>query len=49
MFFTEGAATKVKSSYALTAVAAICATGTIVIGVAPQPFLAILKSCVLAP
>lgn len=49
MFFTEGAATKLQSSYALTAVAAICATGTIVIGVAPQPFLAILKTCVLAP
>ena len=49
MFFTEGAATKLKSSYALTAVAAICATGTMVIGVAPQPFLAILKTCVLAP
>ncbi len=49
MFFTEGVAAKLKSSYALTAVVAICATGTIVIGVAPQPFLAILKSCVLAP
>ena len=30
MFFTEGAATKLKSSYALTAVVAICATGTLV-------------------
>jgi NADH-quinone oxidoreductase subunit N len=47
MFFTEGAASKIKSSYALTAVIAICATGTIVIGVAPQPFLAVLKACAL--
>ncbi len=49
MFFTEGSPAKLKSSYALTAVLVICATGTIVIGVAPQPFLSILKSCVLAP
>jgi NADH-quinone oxidoreductase subunit N len=49
MFFTEGSPAKLKSSYALTAVLVICAAGTIVIGVAPQPFLSILKSCVLTP
>jgi len=47
MFFAEGAATELKSSYALTAVIAICAAGTLVIGIAPQPFLEVLKSCVL--
>ncbi len=49
MFFTEGSTAKLTSSYALTAVLVICAAGTIVIGVAPQPFLSILKSCVLTP
>jgi NADH-quinone oxidoreductase subunit N len=45
MFFTEGAVSKLRSSYALTAVIAICAAGTLVIGVAPQPFLSVLKAC----
>jgi NADH-quinone oxidoreductase subunit N len=49
MFFTEGDGTKLKSSYALTAVVAICATGTLAIGVLPQPFLTVLKHCVLGP
>ena len=49
MFFTEGAPSKVRGSYALTAVIAICAAGTLVIGVAPQPFLSVLKACVLGP
>jgi NADH-quinone oxidoreductase subunit N len=49
MFFTEGAASKLKSSYALTAVIAICAAGTLVIGLASEPFLAVLKACVLTP
>jgi NADH-quinone oxidoreductase subunit N len=49
MFFTEAAGAKLKSSYALTAVVLICAFGTLAIGVAPQPFLAVLKSCVLTP
>ncbi len=49
MFFTEGAPSKLRSSYALTAVIAICAAGTLVIGVAPQPFLSVLKACVLGP
>jgi len=47
MFFTEGAVTKLKSSYALSAVILICAAGTLIIGVAPQPFVEVLKSCVL--
>ncbi|MFY9551362.1 MAG: NADH-quinone oxidoreductase subunit N, partial [Thermoanaerobaculia bacterium] len=49
MFFTEGSGAKLRGSYALTAVAAICGLGTLLIGVLPQPFLAVLKNCVLAP
>ncbi|MEX0880729.1 MAG: NADH-quinone oxidoreductase subunit N [Thermoanaerobaculia bacterium] len=49
MFFTAGDTAKLKSSYALTAVVLICAAGTLVIGVAPQPFLTVLKACGLGP
>ena len=49
MFFSEAAGAKVQSSYALTAVAAVCGLGTLLIGVLPQPFIAVLKSCVLSP
>lgn len=49
MFFTEGSGAKLSSSYALTAVIAICAVGTLAIGVLPQPFLSVLKACGLAP
>lgn len=47
MFFAEGTPAPLKSSYALTAVIAVCAAGTLVVGIAPQPFLEVLKSCVL--
>jgi NADH-quinone oxidoreductase subunit N len=49
MFFTEGSGAKLSSSYGLTAVIAICAVGTLAIGVLPQPFLSVLKACGLAP
>jgi len=49
MFFNEGEPSKLRGSYALTAVIAICAVGTLVIGVAPQPFLSVLRACVLGP
>jgi NADH-quinone oxidoreductase subunit N len=49
MFFAEGPGVKLRSSYALTAVAAVCGIGTLLIGVYPQPFLAVLKSCSLSP
>jgi NADH-quinone oxidoreductase subunit N len=49
MFFTEGEPEKLQGSYALTAVIMVCAVGTLVIGVAPQPFLSVLKACVLGP
>jgi NADH-quinone oxidoreductase subunit N len=48
MFFIEGSGAKLRSSYALTAILVVCATGTLAIGVLPQPFLAVLKSCVLS-
>jgi len=46
MFFSEAAGARLASSYALTAAVAICATGTLLAGVAPERFLAILHSCV---
>jgi NADH-quinone oxidoreductase subunit N len=49
MFFSEAAGAKLRGSYALTAVTVICAVGTLVIGLMPQPFVAILKNCVLGP
>ncbi len=49
MFFTEGSRAKLASSYALTATVVICAAGTLAIGVLPQPFLSILKTCGLGP
>ena len=47
MFFSEGEGVPLKSSYALTAAVMICATATIVIGVAPQPFVEMLRACVI--
>jgi len=47
MFFAEASGAKLKSSYALSAVVLICAAGTLLIGVAPQPFVEVLKYCVL--
>jgi NADH-quinone oxidoreductase subunit N len=47
MFFSEAAGAKMQSSYALTAVVLICAAGTLLIGVMPQPVIALLRACVL--
>jgi NADH-quinone oxidoreductase subunit N len=49
MFFSEATGAKMQSSYTLTAVVLICAAGTLLIGVAPQPVLALLRACVLTP
>jgi len=49
MFFSEAAGAKMQSSYALTAVVLICAAGTLLIGVAPQPVISLLRACVLTP
>jgi NADH-quinone oxidoreductase subunit N len=46
MFFSEGEGAKLRSSFSLTAAAAICAAGTLVIGIAPEKILAVLRHCV---
>ena len=46
MFFSEGPGAKLASSYALTAAVAICAAGTLLAGIAPERFLAVLHTCV---
>jgi NADH-quinone oxidoreductase subunit N len=47
MFFSEGEGVALKSSYALTAAVLICAAATILVGVAPQPFVEMLRACVI--
>ena len=46
MFFSEAEGAPFRSSYALTAVLAICAAGTLLIGVAPEPVREVLRRCV---
>ena len=46
MFFSEGEGAKLQTSFALTAAVAICAAGTLAIGVAPERILAVLRHCV---
>jgi len=46
MFFSEAEGAKLQSSYALTAAVAICAAGTLVVGIAPERVLAVLRHCV---
>ena len=46
MFFSEAEGARVESSFALTAAVAVCALGTIVVGVAPERVLAVLRLCV---
>ena len=46
MFFSPGEGAKLQASYALTAAVAICAAGTLVVGLAPERVLAVLKICV---
>ncbi len=46
MFFTEGVGTPIPGSYALTAAVVICATGTLVIGIAPERVLDVLHRCI---
>jgi NADH-quinone oxidoreductase subunit N len=47
MFFTEGEGAPVRGSYALTAAVLICAVATVLVGVAPQPFVEMLRACVI--
>ena len=46
MFFAEDDGATLRSSYALTAAVLICAAGTLIVGVAPQPFVEALRDCV---
>ena len=46
MFFAEDDGAKLRSSYALTAAVMICAVGTLIVGVAPQPFVEAIRACV---
>ncbi len=45
MFFTEAEGARMRASDALTAAVVICAAGTLIIGVAPEPILEVLKAC----
>ncbi|HEX9689628.1 MAG TPA: NADH-quinone oxidoreductase subunit N [Thermoanaerobaculia bacterium] len=47
MFFAEGEGAPLRSSYALTAAVLICAVATVLVGVAPQPFVEMLRACVI--
>jgi NADH-quinone oxidoreductase subunit N len=46
MFFSPSEGAKLSGSYALTAAVGICAVGTLVVGVAPEPVLELLRRCV---
>ncbi len=46
MFFSEAAGARLQTSYALTAAVVVCAAGTLLIGVAPEGVLAVLKTCI---
>ena len=46
MFFSEGQGAKLQSSFSLTAAVAICAAGTLAVGIAPERILAVLRHCV---
>ena len=46
MFFAEDDGAPLRSSYALTAAVMICAVGTLIVGIAPQPFVEAIRACV---
>jgi len=46
MFFSDAAGAKFRASDALTAAVVICAAGTLLVGVAPEGVLAVLRACV---
>jgi NADH-quinone oxidoreductase subunit N len=47
MFFSEAEGAPLVSSYTLTTAVLICAVATLLVGVAPQPFVEILRACVI--
>jgi NADH-quinone oxidoreductase subunit N len=46
MFFSDAVGAKFRTSDALTAVVIICAAGTLLVGVAPEKFVEVLRACV---
>ncbi len=46
MFFSEAAGAKLRVSYALAAAVILCGAGTLILGLAPEGILAVLKTCV---
>ncbi len=46
MFFSEAEGAKTQTSFSLTAAVVICAAGTLLIGIAPERVLAVLRLCV---
>jgi NADH-quinone oxidoreductase subunit N len=46
MFFSEAEGAKMRASLPLTAAVIICATGTLVVGIAPERVLQVLRLCV---
>ena len=46
MFFSDAEGARLQSSYALAAAVVVCAAGTLLIGVAPEGVLAVLKTCI---
>ena len=46
MFFSEGEGARLESSFALTAAVVVCALGTLIVGVAPESVLEVLRRCV---
>ena len=45
MFFSQDEGAKFRVSYALTAAVVICAAGTLIVGIVPEGFVAVLQSC----
>ena len=46
MFFSEAEGAKMEGSFALTAAVVVCAAGTLIVGIAPERVLAVLRHCV---
>jgi NADH-quinone oxidoreductase subunit N len=46
MFFSEGEGARLESSLTLTAATVVCAAGTLIIGIAPERVLEVLRHCV---
>jgi NADH-quinone oxidoreductase subunit N len=47
MYLEKGDGAPMKAAPALSVAVAVCAVGTLVVGIVPQPFVALLKHCIL--